>query len=110
MLARLIHAEARGEPLTGQVAVGAVVFNRLQDPRFPKTIANVINEENQFSPVRDGSINLAPDGQALLDEELALKGIDPTGGCVVLYNPGSAQNKPPDNLPAAIQIGRHVFY
>lgn len=109
LLARLIHAEARGESLLGQVAVGAVVFNRLQDPRYPKTITKVIFETDQFSPVLDGSINLHPDGKALLAAELALNGLDPTNGCLFFYNPAKAESKWLDHLPAVIKIGSHVF-
>lgn len=109
LLSKLIHAEARGEPLAGQVAVGAVVFNRLKDPRFPKTITKVIYESDQFSPVLDGSIHLPPDKQAILAAELALSGIDPTNGCVFFYNPVTAENRWLDHLPSVIEIGSHVF-
>jgi len=109
LLAKLIHAEARGESLVGKVAVGAVVFNRLKDPRFPKTIRNIIYETNQFSPVFDGSINLPPNEEALFAAELALNGIDPTNGCVFFYNPARAESRWLDNIPAAIKIGSHVF-
>lgn len=109
LLAKLIHAEARGESLVGQVAVGAVVFNRLKDPRFPKTITKVIYETDQFSPVLDGSIHLPPNKQAILAAELALNGLDPTNGCVFFYNPARAENRWQDQLPAAIEIGSHVF-
>lgn len=109
LLAKLIHAEARGESLVGQVAVGAVVFNRLKDPRFPKTIARIIYEDHQFSPVMDGSINLSPNEQALLAAELALNGMDPTRGSIFFYNPAKAESRWLDNLPEAIVIGSHVF-
>lgn len=109
LLAKLIHAEARGEPLLGQVAVGAVVFNRLKDPRFPKTITKVIHEQDQFSPVMDGSINLPPGEEALLAAELALNGMDPTNGCLYFYNPDRAESKWMYSLPAEIKIGSHVF-
>lgn len=109
LLARLIHAEARGEPLDGQVAVGAVVFNRLKDPRFPKTIAGVIYEEAQFTPVRDGTIDLSPDAQALLAAELALNGLDPTNGSMFFYNPDKSENRWLDGLPSSVKIGKHIF-
>lgn len=109
LLAKLIHAEARGESLVGQVAVGAVVFNRLQDPRFPKTIRMVIYETNQFSPVLDGSINQPPNEKALLAAELAFNGMDPTNGCVFFYNPARAESRWLDNIPVAVKIGSHVF-
>jgi len=109
LLARLIHAEARGESLEGQVAVGAVVFNRLDDPRFPKTITKVIYEKDQFTPVLDGSINLPPDENALLAAEMALNGVDPTGGCLFFFNPETAVSGWAKEMPAAIKIGSHVF-
>lgn len=109
LLARLIHAEARGEPLEGQVAVGAVVFNRLKDPRFPKTIAGVIYESYQFSPVLDGAIELPPDTQSLLAAELALNGFDPTNGSMYFYNPDKAESRWLDGLPSLVKIGHHIF-
>lgn len=109
LLARLIHAEARGEPLEGQVAVGSVVFNRLQDPRFPKTVTGVIYEINQFTPVQDGSIELSPNEQALLAAELALNGLDPTNGCKFFYNPAKCDNRWFENQPFAVKIGNHIF-
>jgi N-acetylmuramoyl-L-alanine amidase len=109
LLARLIHAEARGEPLQGQVAIGAVVFNRLKDPRFPKTITGVIYENYQFTPVLNGTIDLPPDEQALLAAELALNGLDPTNGSVYFYNPNKSENRWLDGLPSTIKIGNHVF-
>ncbi len=109
LLAKLIHAEAKGESLAGQVAVGAVVLNRLKDPRFPKTIINVIYEKDQFSPVLNGSINQTPGEKALLAAELALNGMDPTNGCVFFYNPSTAESRWLDSMPVLIKIGRHVF-
>lgn len=109
LLARLIHAEARGEPLEGQVAVGAVVFNRLKDPRFPKTITGVIYESNQFTPVLNGTIELSPDAQALFAAELALNGLDPTKGSMFFYNPDESESRWLDGLPSSVKIGRHIF-
>lgn len=109
LLAKLINAEARGESLLGQVAVGAVVLNRLKHQKFPKTITAVIYEKGQFSPVLDGSINRPPGEKALLAAELALNGMDPTNGCLFFYNPVSAESKWIYNLPAAKKIGSHVF-
>ncbi|MFA4884742.1 MAG: cell wall hydrolase [Desulfotomaculaceae bacterium] len=109
LLAKLIHAEARGESLAGQIAVGAVIFNRMEDPRFPKTIIKVIYEKDQFSPVADGSINFPPGERALLAAELALSGLDPTNGCLFFYNPATAQSRWLDGIPRVIRIGSHVF-
>ncbi|TEB05063.1 Spore cortex-lytic enzyme precursor [Pelotomaculum schinkii] len=109
LLARLIHAEARGEPLEGQVAVGAVVFNRLKDPRFPKTITGVIYEDYQFTPVLDGTIELTPDAQAFLAAELALNGLDPANGSIFFYNPDQSESRWLDGLPSSLKIGKHIF-
>jgi len=109
LLAKLIHAEARGESLAGQIAVGAVVFNRMEDPRFPKTIIKVIYEKDQFSPVADGSINSPPGAKALLAAEMALSGLDPTNGCLYFYNPATAESRWLDGMPRVIRIGSHVF-
>ncbi|MDD4238386.1 MAG: cell wall hydrolase [Desulfotomaculaceae bacterium] len=109
LLARLIHAEARGEPLEGQVAVGAVVFNRLNDPRFPKTITGVIYENYQFTPVLDGTIELSPNAQALFAAELALNGLDPTNGSKFFYNPDKSESRWLDGLPSLVKIGQHIF-
>lgn len=109
LLAKLIHAEARGETLVGQIAVGAVVLNRMEDPRFPKTIIKVIYEKDQFSPVADGSINSPPSERALLAAELALNGMDPTNGCIFFYNPATAESRWLDSIPPVVRIGSHVF-
>ncbi|OAT80262.1 cell wall hydrolase [Desulfotomaculum copahuensis] len=113
LLARLIHAEARGESFTGQVAVGAVILNRLASPGFPKTIREVIFQSNghvcQFSPVKDGSINLQPDEKAINAALQALLGLDPTGGALFFYNPQTASDRWIRTLPVITRIGNHVF-
>ncbi|MDD4766306.1 MAG: cell wall hydrolase [Desulfotomaculaceae bacterium] len=109
LLAKLINAEARGETLIGQVAVGAVVFNRLKDPRYPKTIAKVIYDKDQFSPVTDGSIDLQPNEESLLAAELAFNGLDPTNGCLFFYNPAKVESDWIDKIPGVVVIGSHVF-
>jgi len=113
LMAKLIHAEARGESFEGQVAVGAVVMNRLNSPHFPKTIAEVILQKNnnvyQFSPVSDGSINLEPDEKAFRAAEQALAGNDPTGGALFFYNPDISTDPWIRTLPVVKRIGNHVF-
>lgn len=113
LLARLIHAEARGESYLGKVAVGAVILNRMQSPDFPKSIREIILENNnrvyQFSPVQDGSINLEPDEESLQAAVDALNGQDPTGGALFFYNPVVAKDKWIKTLPVITQIGNHVF-
>ncbi|MDD4239266.1 MAG: cell wall hydrolase [Desulfotomaculaceae bacterium] len=113
LLARLIHAEARGESFEGQVAVGAVILNRINSPYFPKTIPEVILQKNnrvyQFSPVEDGSINLEPDEKSLKAAEQALSGKDPTDGALFFYNPDISQDTWILTLPVVTKIGNHVF-
>ncbi|MCG9967248.1 cell wall hydrolase [Pelotomaculum terephthalicicum JT] len=113
LLARLIHAEARGESFEGQVAVGAVILNRLASPHFPKTIREVIYQKSsrvyQFSPVGDGSINLEPNEKAMQAAVQALQGTDPTGGALFFYNPDISRDQWIRTLPVIIRIGNHVF-
>ncbi len=113
LLARLIHAEARGESFLGQVAVGAVIMNRLDSPDFPKTITKVIyqrsNQVYQFSPVADGSINLEPDEKAVQAALQALHGHDPTCGALFFYNPDLSRDRWILTLPVITRIGNHVF-
>jgi len=113
LLARLIHAEARGESLLGKIAVGAVVLNRLAHPSFPKSLQEVIYQKNtnvyQFSPVQDGSINLEPDEESLEAAMEAIRGVDPTGGALYFYNPNTATDRWIKTLPTTKPIGNHIF-
>lgn len=113
LLARLIHAEARGESFEGQVAVGAVIMNRLASPYFPKTIPEVVFQKSyrvyQFSPVGDGSINLEPDEEAFEAAKQALSGKDPTDGALFFYNPDISKDQWIRTLPVVTRIGNHVF-
>lgn len=113
LLAKLIHAEARGECFEGQVAVGAVILNRLESPHFPKTVKEVIYQKNnvvyQFSPVGDGSINLEPDERAIQAAAQAVSGEDPTGGALFFYNPEISRDRWIKTLPVVTKIGNHVF-
>ncbi|MGB9847363.1 MAG: cell wall hydrolase [Desulfotomaculales bacterium] len=113
LLARIIYAEARGESFTGQVAVGAVILNRLASPHFPKTIREVIMQSGpavcQFTPVADGSIHLEPDELAVNAALQALQGKDPTNGALFFYNPQTATDNWIRQLPVIARIGNHVF-
>ncbi|MGB9920891.1 MAG: cell wall hydrolase [Moorellales bacterium] len=109
LLARLVHAEARGEPYIGQVAVAAVVLNRLKNPRFPNTIAGIIYQPGAFSAVADGQINLPPSATALRAARDALRGWDPSGGALYYWNPAKATNRWVWSRPIVARYGGHVF-
>ena len=109
LLAKVIYAEARGESYTGQVAIGAVVLNRVDDSRFPNTIAGVIYQPWAFTAVNDGQINLEPNQKAYQAADDALNGWDPTYGCVYYYNPQTATSKWIFTTKKVTQIGKHVF-
>ena len=109
LLARLIYGEARGEPYTGQVAVGAVVLNRVESSQFPNTIAGVIYQSGAFSVVSDGQINLTPNETALKAARDALNGWDPTNGCIYYYNPATSTSKWIFSRPVVVVIGDHNF-
>lgn len=109
LLAKVIYAEARGESYTGQVAIAAVVLNRVEDSRFPNTIAGVIYQPWAFTAVNDGQINLEPNQTAYQAADDALNGWDPTYGCVYYYNPQTATSKWIWTTKKVTQIGKHVF-
>lgn len=113
MLARAIHAEARGESFTGQVAVGAVILNRLKSEQFPGSIREIVMQKHngtfQFTPVQDGSINLEPDETAICAAIQAMAGHDPTNGALYFYNPETATDQWIRTLQIQTRIGNHVF-
>lgn len=110
LLARLIHAEARGEPLEGQIAVGAVVINRVKSDKFPDTITEVIYQKGQFSPIALGTMPKVPQEFAVEAAERALAGEDPTGGALFFYNPKTtAAPEFWKTRPVIKQIGNHNF-
>ncbi len=109
LLARLIHAEARGESYTGQVAVGAVVLNRVKSSSFPNTISGVIYQPYAFTCVQDGQINLSPNQTAMSAAKDAMNGWDPSYGSLYYYNPTVATSKWIFSRPTVITIGKHVF-
>lgn len=109
LLARCIHGEARGEPYKGQVAVGAVILNRVRSSAFPNTISGVIYQKGAFSVVSDGQINLTPGDSALKAARDALGGWDPSGGCLYYYNPQKTSNAWILSRPIMLRIGNHVF-
>ena len=109
LLARIISAEARGEPYTGQVAVGAVVLNRVEHPSFPDTLAGVIYQNGAFTAIVDGQFNEPISDSAYRAAKDALNGWDPTGGALYYYNPAKTSNKWIRSRPVTITIGAHVF-
>ena len=109
LLARIIYGEARGEPYTGQVAVGAVVLNRVRHGSFPNTIAGVIYQSGAFDAVADGQINYTPNSTAIKAAQDALNGWDPTYGAIYYFNPATATNKWIWSRPETVTIGNHRF-
>ncbi|MBQ4586321.1 MAG: spore cortex-lytic enzyme, partial [Clostridia bacterium] len=109
LLARLIYGEARGESYTGQVAVAAVVLNRVESASFPNTISAVIYQPYAFSVVNDGQINLTPNQTAINAAKDAINGWDPTGGALYYYNPAKATSSWIYTREVTVTIGNHVF-
>lgn len=109
LLARCVYAEARGEPYTGQVAIAAVVLNRVRSSKFPNTVSGVIYQSGAFTAVSDGQINLTPNQTAYNAARDALNGWDPTNGCLYYYNPKTATSKWIWSLTVELTIGNHSF-
>ena len=111
LMARAINGEARGEPYEGQVAVGAVILNRVKSSQFPNTIAGVIYQSGAFTAVADGQINVPiEEGSSVYKASKdAMNGWDPTGGCIYYFNPDTATNKWIWSRPQVKTIGKHIF-
>jgi N-acetylmuramoyl-L-alanine amidase len=110
LLARLVSAEAKGEPYEGQVAVAAVILNRIADPRFPNTLAGVVYQTYAFEPVSNGEIYLPASANAIRAARDALNGWDPSGGAVYFWNPAKVEaGNWVWTRPISKQIGNHVF-
>ena len=111
LMARAINGEARGEPYEGQVAVGAVILNRVKSSQFPNTIAGVIYQSGAFTAVSDGQINqpIAERSTVYKAAQDAKNGWDPTGGCIYYFNPATATNKWIWSRPLVKTIGKHRF-
>ncbi len=109
LLSRLVYAEARGESYKGQVAVAAVVLNRVSSASFPNTISGVIYQSGAFSCVSNGSINNTPDATAIRAARDALNGWDPTGGCLYYYNPKATSDQWIRTRTVKTVIGNHRF-
>lgn len=111
LMARAINGEARGEPYEGQVAVGAVILNRVKSSQFPNTIAGVIYQSGAFTAVSDGQINVPIEEGSTVYKAAkdAMNGWDPTGGCIYYFNPNTATNKWIWSRPHVKTIGKHIF-
>ena len=109
LLARTIYAEGRGEPYTGQVAIGAVVLNRIRSNQFPNTLSGVVYQKHAFTAVSDGQINLTPNDTAMKAAKDAINGWDPTGGALYYYNPAVATSTWIFDRQTVTVIGKHVF-
>ncbi len=109
LLAKAVYGEARGEPYTGQVAVAAVILNRVKSSKFPNSVSGVIYQKGAFTCVSDGQINLSPNNSAYNAARDALNGWDPTYGCLYYYNPATATSAWIWSLPVTLTIGRHSF-
>lgn len=109
LLSRLVNGEARGEPYIGQVAVAAVVLNRVSSDEFPDTISGVIFQPGAFDAVWDGQFDMEPTSSCVRAARDAMNGWDPTGGCTYYYNPATATNEWIWTRSVQLSIGRHAF-
>ncbi len=111
LLARIVHAESKGEPYLGQVCVAAVILNRVSSPDFPNSLSGVIYQPGAFEPVSNGTINqeVPQDASARKAAREALNGYDPTGGCLYFFNPNTATSKWIWSREVVKTIGKHVF-
>ena len=109
LLARCVSAEARGEPYQGQVAVAAVILNRVNSASFPGSIAGVVYQPGAFSSVNDGQINMEPTASARNAAQEALSGVDPSYGSIYFYNPAKSTSKWIFSRPTIVTIGSHIF-
>ncbi|MEK3684570.1 spore cortex-lytic enzyme [Paenibacillus sp. FSL R10-2736] len=109
IMANAVYGESRGEPFEGQVAVAAVILNRVKSPSFPNTPSGVIFQPGAFTAVADGQIYLEPNEQARKAVQQALNGWDPSGGCLYYFNPKTATSKWIWSRPQVKTIGEHIF-
>lgn len=109
LLARVVRAESQGEPYDGQVAVAAVILNRVNHPEFPNTIPGVVYEPLAFSVVADGQVNKPANDSAKKAAHAALNGLDPSGGALYFYNPNKTKSTWIRSRAAIKTIGKHIF-
>ncbi|TMV52096.1 spore cortex-lytic enzyme [Paenibacillus mesophilus] len=109
LMANAVYGESRGEPYVGQIAVAAVIINRVKSASFPNTVSGVIFQPGAFTAVADGQIWLTPNEVAKKAVQDALNGYDPSGGCLYYFNPETATSKWIWTRPQVKQIGKHIF-
>ena len=109
LLAKTIYAEGRGEPYVGQVAIGAVIMNRVRNASFPNTVSGVVYQKGAFTAVDDGQINLTPNETAMNAARDAINGWDPSGGALYYYNPAVATSSWIFDRQTITVIGKHIF-
>ena len=109
LLARVVSGEARGESYEGQVAVAAVILNRVKHSSFPNSVSGVVYQPGAFDAVADGQVNGAVPNSCMQAARDAMSGWDPTGGAIYYYNPVTATNKWIKARPIVAVIGKHVF-
>ena len=109
LLARVVRAESEGEPYDGQVAVAAVILNRVTHPEFPNTIPGVVYEPLAFSVVANGTVNKPANASALQAAHAALNGLDPSGGALYFYNPAKTRSTWIRSRSVLKTIGKHIF-
>lgn len=109
LLSKVVYSEARGESYKGQVAVAAVVLNRVKHSSFPNSISGVVYQPGAFTAVADGQINLTPNSTARKAAQDAINGWDPTYGCIYYFNPNTATSAWIWSRPQVIKIGKHIF-
>lgn len=109
LLSKVVYSEARGEVYAGQVAVAAVVLNRVKNSSFPNTIAGVVYQKGAFDAVSDGQINMSPNSTAKKAAQDALNGWDPSYGAIYYFNPKTATSSWIWSRPLTVTIGNHRF-
>lgn len=109
LLSKVVYSEARGEPYVGQVAVAAVVLNRISSSSFPNSMSGVVYQAGAFDAVSDGQINLTPNATARKAAQDAINGWDPTYGAIYYFNPATATSKWIWSRPQVLTIGKHIF-
>ncbi|MBL4933859.1 cell wall hydrolase [Clostridium paridis] len=112
LMAMVVYAESKGEPLEGKIAVASVILNRVTNPKFPRTIEGVIKQKNAFSCVKGGTINVTPDKDSYTAVYEAIRGVDPTNDALFFYNPVISTSNWMKNIEKkkVKNIGNHVFF